>query len=78
MPTGPTRPLRRGRARGAGGGRLGSTGPSRVGAPLSPSERQKIFHGVRDATAEVIASKGATNWAVRLAVARIPPSHTAR
>jgi L-lactate dehydrogenase len=40
-------------------------------APLSASEREKIFHGVRDAAAEVIAAKGATNWAVGLAVARI-------
>jgi L-lactate dehydrogenase len=40
-------------------------------APLNASERQKIFHGVRDAAAEVIAAKGATNWAVGLAVARI-------
>jgi hypothetical protein len=75
MPTGPTRPLRRGHA---GGGRLGGTGPSRVGAPLSPSERQKIFHGVRAAATEVVASKSITNLAVGRAVARIPPSHTAR
>lgn len=40
-------------------------------APLNASEREKIFHGVRDAAAEVIAAKGATNWAVGLAVARI-------
>jgi L-lactate dehydrogenase len=39
--------------------------------PLSASERKKIFHGVRDAAAHVIAAKGATNWAVGLAVARI-------
>jgi len=39
--------------------------------PLNAAEREKIFHGVRDAAAEVIAAKGATNWAVGLAVARI-------
>lgn len=40
-------------------------------APLSEFEREKIFHGVRDAAAQVIDAKGATNWAVGLAVARI-------
>jgi L-lactate dehydrogenase len=40
-------------------------------APLSAPERERIFHGVRDAAAQVIAAKGATNWAVGLAVARI-------
>jgi len=39
--------------------------------PLSEAEREKVFHGVRDAAAEVIAAKGATNWAVGLAVSRI-------
>jgi L-lactate dehydrogenase len=39
--------------------------------PLSPAGRAEIFHNVRDAAAQVIAAKGATNWAVGLAVARI-------
>ena len=42
-----------------------------AGVPLGESERRSIFHGVRDAAAEVIAAKGATNWAVGLAVTRI-------
>jgi len=42
-----------------------------AGVLLGGAERLKIFHGVRDAAAEVIAAKGATNWAVGLAVARI-------
>jgi L-lactate dehydrogenase len=40
-------------------------------SPLLPEERDGIFHNVRDAAAQVIAAKGATNWAVGLAVARI-------
>jgi L-lactate dehydrogenase len=39
--------------------------------PLDESDRRAIFHGVRDAAAQVIAAKGMTNWAVGLAVARI-------
>jgi malate/lactate dehydrogenase len=46
-------------------------------APLSASGREKIFHGARGAAAQVIAAKGAANWAVGLAVARIPRSHPA-
>jgi len=41
------------------------------GRPLSAEDRAAIFHHVRDAAAQVIARKGATNWAVGLAVARI-------
>lgn len=40
-------------------------------APLSAQDREDLFHNVRDAAAQVIAAKGATNWAVGLAVARI-------
>jgi L-lactate dehydrogenase len=40
-------------------------------APLDEAAREEIFHNVRDAAAQVIAAKGATNWAVGLAVARI-------
>lgn len=40
-------------------------------APLGDADRQDVFHNVRDAAAQVIAAKGATNWAVGLAVARI-------
>lgn len=40
-------------------------------APLSEEDRREIVRGVRDAAAEVIAVKGATNWAIGLAVARI-------
>ncbi len=39
--------------------------------PLADSERYEIFHNVRDAAAQVIRAKGATNWAVGLAVTRI-------
>jgi L-lactate dehydrogenase len=39
--------------------------------PLSAADRETIFHNVRDAAAQVIAAKGATNWAIGLAVARI-------
>ena len=42
-----------------------------AGVLLGEAEQLKISHGVRDAAAEVIAAKGATNWAVGLAVARI-------
>jgi L-lactate dehydrogenase len=42
-----------------------------AGRPLTEADRNAIVHGVRDAAAEVIAAKGATNWAVGLAVARI-------
>jgi L-lactate dehydrogenase len=41
------------------------------GVPLGEAERREIVRGVRDAAAEVIAAKGATNWAIGLAVARI-------
>ncbi len=39
--------------------------------PLSEAERAGLFDAVRSAAAEIIAAKGATNWAVGLAVARI-------
>ncbi len=39
--------------------------------PLDDAEREAIFHNVRDAAAQVIRAKGATNWAIGLAVARI-------
>jgi hypothetical protein len=39
--------------------------------PLTEADRNAIVHGVRDAAAEVIASRGATNWAAGLAVSRI-------
>jgi L-lactate dehydrogenase len=42
-----------------------------AGVPLGEAERREIVRGVRDAAAEVIAAKGATNWAIGLAVARI-------
>lgn len=42
-----------------------------VGVPLGEAERREIVRGVRDAAAEVIAAKGATNWAVGLSVTRI-------
>ena len=35
------------------------------------ADRVEIFRNVRDAAAQVIAGKGATNWAVGLAVVRI-------
>ncbi len=38
---------------------------------LTEGEREEIFQNVRDAAAQVIRAKGATNWAVGLAVARI-------
>jgi len=39
--------------------------------PMSEAERAGLFDAVRSAAAEIIAAKGATNWAVGLAVARI-------
>ena len=42
-----------------------------AGVPLTEADRHAIVRGVRDAAAEVIAAKGATNWAVGLAVSRI-------
>ena len=42
-----------------------------TGAPFSEADRHDILCGVRDAAAKVISAKGATNWAVGLAVARI-------
>jgi len=39
--------------------------------PLTGVDHAEIFHNVRDAAAQVIAAKGATNWAVGLAVGRI-------
>lgn len=47
-----------------------------AGAPLdafalTDRDRAEIFQGVRGAAAEVIAAKGATNWAIGLAVDRI-------
>jgi L-lactate dehydrogenase len=39
--------------------------------PLTEGDREEIFRNVRDAAAQVIAAKGATNWAVGLAVERI-------
>jgi L-lactate dehydrogenase len=42
-----------------------------VGVPLDDDARREVVRGVRDAAAEVIAAKGATNWAIGLAVARI-------
>ena len=39
--------------------------------PLTAADRAEIFHNVRDAASQVIAAKGATNWAVGLAVGRI-------
>jgi len=38
---------------------------------LTQSDRESIFKGVRAAAAQVIAAKGATNWAIGLAVTRI-------
>jgi L-lactate dehydrogenase len=38
---------------------------------LTEGDREEIFRNVRDAAAQVIAAKGATNWAVGLAVERI-------
>lgn len=38
---------------------------------LNPSERMQIVADVRGAAAQIIAAKGATNWAVGLAVTRI-------
>jgi len=32
--------------------------------PLTEGDREEIFRNVRDAAAQVIAAKGATNWAV--------------
>jgi len=49
----------------------------RARSVLSPTcatnegDREEIFRNVRDAAAQVIAAKGATNWAVGLAVERI-------
>jgi L-lactate dehydrogenase len=42
-----------------------------AGVPLDEADRREIVRGVRDAAAEVIAAKGATNWAIGLAAARI-------
>jgi L-lactate dehydrogenase len=42
-----------------------------TGVPLGEADRREIVRGVREAAAEVIAAKGATNWAIGLAVARI-------
>jgi L-lactate dehydrogenase len=42
-----------------------------AGVALGEAERREIVRGVRDAAAEVIAAKGATNWAIGLAVGRI-------
>lgn len=39
--------------------------------PLDISAKETIFHGVRNAASAVIGAKGATNWAIGLAVARI-------
>jgi len=39
--------------------------------PFTEEDKESIFHGVRDAAAQVIAAKGMTNWAIGLAVARI-------
>lgn len=39
--------------------------------PLTSEDEVEIFRNVRDAAAQVIAAKGATNWAIGLAVARI-------
>ena len=39
--------------------------------PLTDPDRAEIFRNVREAAAQVIAAKGATNWAIGLAVARI-------
>jgi len=44
---------------------------TRACPPLTEADRTEIFHNVRDAAAQVIAAKGATNWAVGLAVVRI-------
>lgn len=38
---------------------------------LSIKDRERIFREVRDAAASVIAAKGATNWAVGVAIVRI-------
>jgi L-lactate dehydrogenase len=38
---------------------------------LTDEDRLEIFHNVRDAAQQVIAAKGATNWAIGLAVERI-------
>jgi L-lactate dehydrogenase len=38
---------------------------------LMEADRAEIFRNVRDAAAQVIAAKGATNWAIGLAVVRI-------
>jgi len=42
-----------------------------MGMPFGDAERTEIVRGVRDAAAEVIAAKGATNWAIGLSVTRI-------
>lgn len=39
--------------------------------PLTETDQDEIFHNVRNAAAQVIRAKGATNWAVGLAVNRI-------
>ncbi len=54
---------------------IGNVPVQRFTSPLCPAltaaDCSDIFHNVRDAAAQVIAAKGATNWAVGLAVARI-------
>ena len=43
---------------------------ARFGA-LTEADRREVVRGVREAASEVIAAKGATNWAIGLAVERI-------
>ncbi|NLX21868.1 MAG: L-lactate dehydrogenase [Phycisphaerae bacterium] len=45
--------------------------PDARGRLLSPADRREIAEQVRTAAGEIIAAKGATNWAIGLAVARI-------
>ena len=53
-----------------GGVPIGSwIGPD--GRPLGDEERVELVSGVRDAAQSIIAGKGATNWAIGLATARI-------
>ncbi|MGE5644866.1 MAG: L-lactate dehydrogenase [Acidobacteriota bacterium] len=54
-----------------GGVPLDAVAAATAGGPLSEADRSEIVRGVRDAAAEVIAVKGATNWAIGLAAARI-------
>jgi L-lactate dehydrogenase len=44
---------------------------SAAGRPFGEGDRAEIVRGVRDAAAEVIAAKGATNWAIGVSAARI-------